>query len=97
MNKLWENIKRVWVELSVSSGLVVVLYLGLYNVLANPLQLLILKATMLSVGVLHAHLIGKLLIPSKVNWNHRLVEQDGAFLARTALYIIIPICYAMGG
>jgi len=96
MSKFLDNLKRVWVETVVSIVLVAVLFMGLYSFLPNPLQLLVLKATYISVGILHAHLIGKLIIPTKVEWGFKIHNQSGAFCVRLALYVIVPLCYAMG-
>jgi hypothetical protein len=69
----------------------------LYMLLPNPIQLVALKVLLISVGVLHAHIIGKLFIDLKVDWEKSIVIQSGGFYARVSLYIIIPICYALGG
>lgn len=95
METIKDIFKRLSIETIIFGSLVAVFLMGLYSYLPNPLQLLLLKAVYISMGILHAHIMGKFFIPSKVNWNYKLINQDGAFIVRTLLYIIIPICYSI--
>lgn len=95
METIKDIFKRLSVETIIFTSLVVIFAMGLYNFLPSPLQLLLLKAVYISMGILHAHIMGKLIIPVKVKWNYKLINQDGAYVVRTLLYIIIPICYAI--
>ena len=65
-----------------------------YEVLPAPLQLVALKAILVSAGILHAHITRKLLFP-KINWESDFSQ--GKLYAVIALYITIPICYSFGG
>ena len=91
------DIKRIGFEVLLMFLLMFIFIEDLYTLLPNPVQLIGLKILIVSIAVLHAHIIGKLFIPNKVNWSLNLNEQSGGFYARLALYIIIPICYAIGG
>jgi len=53
----------------------------------------LLKAVLLNIGILHAHITRKMLFPS-VDWSMKPI--GGTYVA-IALYIVIPICYAFGG
>ena len=88
--------KRVGFDLVIFAFVVFVFFNGLYESLSNPLQLLLLKIVLISAGALHAHYMGKFFF-SKINWDLKITEQKGAYFARVGLYIIIPICYSIGG
>ena len=90
------HIGRVSLETIILVSLGIIFLQGFYQDFSNPVQLILLKALLVSAGVYHAHLIGKFFINAKVNWNTPIRLQSGAYLARVALYIIIPICYALG-
>lgn len=94
---MFEQLKRLSLESLISIGIVTALVMGFYNYLPNPLQLVLFKILLISFGVLHAHFMGKLIIHTKIDWSQKLEEQKGAFYARIGFYIIIPICYALGG
>lgn len=91
------DIKRIGFEFLLMVLLMFLFIEDIYTLLPNPVQLIGLKVLIVSIAVLHAHIIGKLFIPNKVNWTLKLNEQSGGFYARLSLYIIIPICYAIGG
>lgn len=93
MNK---NFKRVLFDLLIFIVTVTVFVEGLYQVLPNPIQLVVLKMLLVSWGGLHAHYMGKAFFP-KVNWEIPIIKQSGAYYARIILYFIIPLCYAFGG
>jgi len=88
------NIKRIALEILISILILVLFFSGAYELVPPALQLVALKVVLVSVGLLHAHAAGKLLIPEKVNW---LGEFSPAHIIRIALYAIVPICYAFGG
>jgi len=91
------NLKRVIIEIILMCLVLLVFIEELYILLPNPIQLVALKVLLISIGVLHAHIIGKLFIDTKVDWSVGIITQTGGFYARICLYIIIPICYALGG
>jgi hypothetical protein len=65
-----------------------------YEILPPPIQLVALKALLVSAGVLHAHIVRKLLFP-KIDWETDI--HKGKIYAAIAFYVIIPIGYAFGG
>ena len=95
--KLWLlGAKRVSLDVVLLVVIGMAFFDGLYGNLSNPVQLLMLKVILVSGGLLHAHWMGKLVLP-KVDWNLPLSSQKGAYYARVSLYIILPICYSLGG
>lgn len=95
-NKYLLGLKRVWFDLIILVAILFVFFDGLYESLSNPIQLILLKVVLVSIGILHAHYMGKFLFP-KIHWDEPLNNQIGSFYARIGLYIIIPCCYAFGG
>lgn len=89
-----KNFKRIYLELLISIFILGLFFSGGYEMIPPALQLLSLKIGLVSVGILHAHIIGKLIIPVKVNWDGQILP---AHYVRMVLYAIIPICYAFGG
>lgn len=87
------NIKRIGSEFILSILILGVFLSGAYLLLPSPIQLVVVKVLLVSVGVLHAHLAGKLLFPT-VDWKG---EFRPAHFVRMVLYAIIPLCYAFGG
>jgi hypothetical protein len=87
-------VKRVIVDVLLLVGVFVLFAFELHEMLSPPLQLIFLKVLLISAGVLHAHIVRKLLFP-KVDWE--LKELKGNVYASIAFYITIPICYALGG
>lgn len=92
-----QNLKRIFIELILTIIMLFVFIEDIYTLLPNPIQLVFLKILLISMGVIHAHLIGKLFINTKIDWSLPIINQSGGFYARVSLYIIIPICYALGG
>lgn len=88
-----KNIKRVALEILISILILVLFFSGLYELIPPALQLVSLKIVLVSVGVLHAHAIGKLFFP-EANW---MGELRPVHFIRMILYAIIPLCYAFGG
>lgn len=97
LERVSEHIKRLSFESALLIILGLVFFDGVYEKFSNPMQLVLLKMLLVSVGVYHAHLIGKFMLPEKVDWSQKIAEQKGVFYARISLYIIIPLSYAMGG
>ncbi|MDD5548638.1 MAG: hypothetical protein PHI79_03455 [Sulfurovaceae bacterium] len=89
-----KNLKRIWLEIVISFLILALFFSGEYEAIPPALQLLSLKIGLVSVGILHAHIIGKLIIPVRVDWSGLLIP---AHYVRMVLYAIIPICYAFGG
>ena len=87
------NLKRVSLDLMLFSAVLVLFALHSYLALPAALQLLALKALLVSGGILHAHIARKLIFP-KVDWNGPI---KGNTIVSIAMYIIIIYAYALGG
>jgi len=85
--------KRVLFDLTLLLITGALFYFKDYEGLSAPIQLMILKAALVSAGVLHAHIVRKIIFP-KVNWNGTMTP---SVYAAISFYTIIPLCYAFGG
>ena len=88
------NVRRVAFDLVIALVLLLCLAFKTYEVFPAPLQLIILKMLLISLGFTHAHITRKLAFPT-VEW-----EQEGLnakALLIIALYSVIIYCYAIGG
>ena len=74
--------------------LTVVFYTGAYRQLPEPMQLVGLKAILVSLAFLHAHVVGKLAFPL-VDW--RAVDWRPGSVLRIALYVVFIFAYSTGG
>ncbi len=88
------QIKRVKWELLITLLVVAMFMSGVYELIPPAIQLLTLKAVQVSLGFVHAHLIGKVAFPTVV-WDDR--QWTPAHVIRVALYVVVPYCYALGG
>jgi len=86
--------KRVWVDIFMLSATLGLFALREYIDFPPPLQLILLKAMLVSAGLLHAHIARKLLFP-KIDWEAELLRSK--HYAAISFYIFIPICYAFAG
>lgn len=85
--------KRVIVDILLIVGIFVLFATHVYEFIPAPLQLVALKALLVSAGILHAHIVRKLIFP-EVNWK---TQPQGNSYAAIAFYVVIPVCYAFGG
>ncbi len=89
-----KELKRILPDLIIWTVLIVLFITHSYLVLPAAIQLVTLKILLVSSGILHAHIVRKLLFP-KVDWEiDKLKAKNYAALV---FYIIIPLCYAFGG
>jgi hypothetical protein len=72
---------------------VLLLATGVYIEFEPALQVVVMKVLMVSAGIIHGHVAGKVLFP-KVDWTLGL---NGAGYARIALYVAVTLAYALGG
>lgn len=86
--------KRIIIDVLIAVGLLAVYFTGLHSTLPNPLQLITFKVILVSMAIVHAHLVGKLLL-GKVDWNENSWSPKKAL--RVGLYIVLVIAYSMGG
>lgn len=89
--------KRILFEVIIFICLITTFVEEWYMLLPNPIQLVGLKMLLVSMAIIHAHIIGKLFFEEKIDWSRPIHSQKGAYYARVGLYIIIPLCYAFGG
>lgn len=82
------------VDIILLAGIFALFALHSYEYLPAPLQLVALKAMLVSAGVLHAHIVRKLIFP-KINWEAD-ISKAKTYVA-IIFYTVIPISYAFGG
>jgi|GEM_PF-1343131 len=94
--KIAIQLGRVTNEIAVS-GLLLWFYLsGVYLQFSPTVQTIALKAVLVSLGFLHAHITRKLAFPS-VNWNNGDYHQDRLKLLCISLYVVFIYAYSHGG
>jgi hypothetical protein len=86
--------KRIIVDILITVIVITLFATKIYEMLPMALQLVALKALLVSAGIFHAHIVRKLMFP-KINWETD-INKAKVYVA-IAFYIIIPICYAFGG
>ena len=62
------GLKRIWVDVVLGGILTLYFLTGSYESFPAPVQLITLKSILVSLGFLHAHIIGKICFP-KVDWD----------------------------
>ena len=94
-NHVVKQIGRVSHEL-ILSGVLLGMYLsGSYLSLAPTLQTVMLKATLVSLGFIHATIANKIAFPA-INWSN--ADEDKMDKVRAVvLYGVFVYAYAMGG
>lgn len=92
-----ENLKRMWFELMLMIIITAIYLTRVYEVLPGATQLNLLKVVLVNMGLSHAHVFGKMVFNVKVDWNVKLKDATMAHWVRSALYVSIPFCYALGG
>jgi len=88
-----DNFKRIWFDLLLGILVTVFFVSGFYENFAPPIQLICLKIVLVSMGFLHAHVIGKLCFP-KVYWKN---DFHPTHLVRILLYVVVIYAYSQGG
>ena len=89
-----QNIKRIWFDLVLGGILTFYFLSGSYENFPAPIQLITLKAILVSLGFIHAHCIGKICFP-KVDWDS--FEWNPKHLLRIVLYAVFIYAYSQGG
>lgn len=91
------QVGRVTHEL-IGAGILIFLYLsGIYVQFSPTIQTIMLKATLVSLGFIHAHVTGKICFP-KVCWKGTCDEDDGLIkFLRIALYVVFIYGWSHGG
>jgi hypothetical protein len=93
------QLKRVWIELVLLCLILLFFWTGAYVKSPPPIELMALKLGLVSGGILHGHIAGKLFFP-KVYWTAGVgeVESDPFHkLLRIALYVVCVLGWTMGG
>jgi hypothetical protein len=91
-----KQIGRITHELIISGALLFLYFSGTYAMLSPTLQTIALKATLVSLGFIHAHITGKLCFPA-VAWTGEKDHEKYAKMLRIALYIVFVYAYSHGG
>jgi hypothetical protein len=94
LDKLVEQFKKIGFDAAIFVVLLTIFFLKGYDALPIALQLVALKALLVSTGILHAHIARKLIFP-KIDWGENILR--GKTYVAIAFYIIIPWCYAISG
>lgn len=90
---VWQ-LKRVAYDLLIALFLLLLYGFQLYEFLPPPLQLISVKALLVSLGFLHAHITRKLAFPS-VEWE--MEDFNAKTFLITFLYCVFIYAYASGG
>ena len=90
---MWQQIRRVLFDLVIILVILSLFITKVYEQFPAALQLVALKALLVSSGILTAHIAGKLLFPSVV-WKGIM---SPAHYARIALYVVCVYAYSLGG
>lgn len=85
--------RRIAFDLVLVLGLVLLFYFGVYEFVPAALQVIALKALIVSMAIMHAHIVGKLLF-GKVDWGGEFRIHHAV---RVVLYAFVLIAYSMGG
>lgn len=88
-----ENIKRTIFDVLVFALLILFYMTEFYVHLPQPIQLVALKALLVSMGFLHAHVTRKLAFGT-INWESGLNSKS---ILAIILYVVIIYAYAIGG
>ncbi len=88
------QVKRIGLDLAVALVLLVLYGLQIYQYLPAPLQLVGVKALLVSLAFVHAHITRKLAFPS-IDWEKEGV--NAKTLLVIALYISFIYAYSQGG
>jgi len=92
-----ENLKRTWFEILVTVVVTALFLTKTYELVENPTQLVLLKVNLVSMGFLHAHIVGKLIFKVKLDWQIPWEMASMAHIIRGLLYVTTPFMYAIGG
>lgn len=88
-----DNIRRTLFDFAIFVSLIVVYATEFYSNLSQPLQLVFLKALLVSMGFLHAHITRKLAF-GNIEWGERFTPKS---ILAILLYAVIIYAYATGG
>ena len=92
-----ENLKRMWFEIVVTLIVTMLFLTHAYEFAPHATQLILLKINLVSMGFLHAHVVGKLIFRVKLEWNVPWEVASMAHVIIGPLYVATPFMYAIGG
>lgn len=93
-NCMRSQLQRVALDLILAVALIGLFFrAGTYDGFTPPQQLAALKMLLVSMGFVHAHIVGKLAFP-KVAWGGAITASH---VVRIALYMVFVYAYAQGG
>jgi|AGTN01.3.fsa_nt_gi hypothetical protein len=95
MKSFFINIGRVSHELAISASLLFFYLSGAYAGFPATVQTIALKATLTSLGFIHAHITTKLAFPT-IDWANDKKDKMEKIL-RIVLYFVFIYAYAQGG
>lgn len=93
ITKTTTNARRILFDIVLFVSLIIAYATEFYTHFTQPLQLVFLKALLVSMGFLHAHITRKLAF-GNINWEEKFTPK--AILA-ILLYAVIIYAYATGG
>ena len=88
-----KEVKRLLLDIVAAVMITALFMTEAYEFLPNPMQLVALKMLIVSMAIIHAHIVGKVLF-GKVDWGGEFRVHH---IVRMALYVTFPICYSIGG
>lgn len=91
---IFSQSKRLIIDVIIAIALLAFYLTGAYTAFPGPVQLLTLKVVLVSMGFIHAHIVGKVAF-SKVNWSADTME--ARHILRIALYVVFIYAYSTGG
>lgn len=88
------EVKRVQTELIITVALLALFATGGYVNMSAPLQMILMKMVLTSMGFVHSHIIRKIAFP-KVDWNSSEAPYNKVLII--VLTAVFVISYAIGG
>lgn len=88
------QVKRIFLDLVIAVCLMVLYGFKLYEYLPAPLQLIGVKALLVSLAFIHAHITRKLAFPT-IDWDKEGI--NGKVILAIALYVAFIYAYSQGG
>jgi hypothetical protein len=94
MVKMVKQCSRIGIDFVIAVALLLVFITGMHSHLPAAVQLITLKMILVSMAVVHAHIVGKILL-GKVDWTEQCFSPQKVL--RVAFYVSFIIAYSLGG
>lgn len=88
------ELKRVFVDVCIALALLLLYLTRFYEYLPAPAQLIFIKALLVSMGFIHAHITRKLAFPH-VKWEEERLNAKTVLII--AIYVVFIYAYSQGG